>query len=117
VIVEGGRAAGVVLASGEAVRASRVVANVNPKLCSRAWSRRALADDFRARIAATVRLGNVPHERRACPSCPTSPRCRATTRSRITRAASSIAPSLGYMERAYFDAQTSDGRRRRSSRC
>ncbi len=108
VIVEGGRAAGVVLASGEAVRASRVVANVNPKLLfEELVAPEHLPEDFRARIAAykcgsgtfrmNVALSELP-DFTVLPGKAAAPHHASGI---------VIAPSLGYMERAYFDAKTS----------
>src|SRR5580765_4268773 len=53
VVVEGGRAAGIVLATGEVVHATRVVANVNLKLLfEQLVAPEHLPEDFRARIAS-----------------------------------------------------------------
>ena len=90
------------------IAGARVVANVNPKLLfERLVAPEHVDADFRARIAALpLRLGHVPDERRARRRCPISRACRARTRSRTTRSGIIIAPSLAYMERAYFDAKT-----------
>jgi phytoene dehydrogenase-like protein len=108
VIVEGGRAAGVILASGEAVHATRVVANVNPKLLFQELvAPEHLPDDFRARIASykcgsgtfrmNVALSELP-DFTVLPGQAAAPHHASGI---------VIAPSLGYMERAYFDAKTS----------
>jgi len=107
VIVKGGRAAGVELENGGVVEARRVVANVNPKLLfERLVAPEHLDADFRARIAAyrcgsgtfrmNVALAELP-EFTALPG-----------RTPAAHHASGIilAPSLRYMERAYFDART-----------
>ena len=106
VVVEGGRASGVELESGEVVEAARVVANVNPKLLfERLVAPEHLADDFRARIAAykcgsgTFRM-NVALS--ALPDFAALPGDGPHLRSGIV-----MAPSLDYMERAYFDAKSS----------
>ena len=67
VIVEAGRAVGVVTESGEAVRARCVVSNVNPKLLYESLiDASALTRGLsRAHTPLALRLGNVPHERRA----------------------------------------------------
>ena len=107
VIVERGRAVGVQLEDGEVVRARRVVANVNPRLLFERLVDRADVDaDFRARIAAyrcgsgtfrmNVALAELP-DFRALPGTNAQPHHASGI---------VIAPSLGYMERAYFDART-----------
>ena len=67
VIVEKGRAAGVVTEAGEAIRARAVISNLNPKLLYRAAdrSRGAAADFRRADREVALRLRHVPHERGA----------------------------------------------------
>ncbi|MEO8304344.1 MAG: NAD(P)/FAD-dependent oxidoreductase [Betaproteobacteria bacterium] len=108
VVVDGGRATGVELASGEVVRAQRVVANVNPKLLfEQLVAPEHLPADFRERIAGyrcasgTFRMNVALCE---LPDFTVLPGKAAATHhaSGIV-----IAPSLAYMERAYFDAKTS----------
>jgi phytoene dehydrogenase-like protein len=105
--VERGRASGVTLASGETIQASRVVANVNPKLLfERLVAPEHLDDDFRARIAGyrcgsgtlrmNVALAELP-DFRALPGTNAEPHHGAGI---------IVAPSLAYMERAYFDAKS-----------
>ena len=102
--VRDGRALGVVLDDGTEIAAQRVIANVNPKLLYlKLIDAAALDPDFRQRIenyrcaSATFRinvaLDNVPDF-----SC--LPGNGAHLRSGII-----VAPSLAYMERAYFDAR------------
>jgi phytoene dehydrogenase-like protein len=107
VIVEAGKTAGVELAGGEIVRARCVIANVNPKLLfERLVAPEHLPDDFRARIAGyrcgsgTFRM-NVALS--ALPDFTALPGKHAQPHhaSGIV-----IAPSLAYMERAFFDART-----------
>ena len=107
VIVEEARAVGVELGSGELVRAKRVVANVNPKLLfERLVAPEHLPADFRARIAGyrcgsgTFRMNVALSE---LPDFTVLPGKNAQPHhaSGIV-----IAPSLAYMERAYFDAKT-----------
>ena len=107
VIVEEARAVGVELGSGELVRAKRVVANVNPKLLfERLVAPEHLPADFRARIAGyrcgsgTFRMNVALSE---LPDFTVLPGRNAQPHhaSGIV-----IAPSLAYMERAYFDAKT-----------
>lgn len=107
VLVEAGRAKGVVLESGEEVSARAVAANVNPKLLyQRLIDAAVLPEDFRRAIdgyrcasgtfrmnvalAELPRFNAVPHTR---------PEGEAHHRSGII-----MAPSLGYMDRAYRDA-------------
>ncbi len=108
VIVKAGRAAGVELESGEVVEAKRVVANVNPKLLfERLVASEHVDEDFRARMAAyrcgsgTFRM-NVALSRLPGFACLPGEEPATHHASGIV-----IAPSLGYMERAYFDAKTS----------
>jgi len=105
--VKRGRAAGVTLASGDTVSARRVIANVNPRLLfEQLVEPDELDADFRARIAGyrcgsgtfrmNVALSELP-DFTALPG-----------REAAAHHASGIimAPSLDYMERAYFDART-----------
>jgi len=107
VIVEAGRAVGVELGSGELVRAKRVVANVNPRLLfERLVAPEHLPADFRARIAGyrcgsgtfrmNVALSELP-DFSVLPGKNPQPHHASGI---------VIAPSLAYMERAYFDAKT-----------
>ena len=107
VIVKGGRAAGVELESGEVIDATRVVANVTPKvLCERLVAPEHLPEDFRARIAGyrngsgtfrmNVALSELP-DFAALPGKAAQPHHGSGI---------IVAPSLAYMERAYFDAKT-----------
>ena len=106
VIVESGRAVGVVTDSGEAIRARSVVSNLNPKLLyQKLIDPAALDADFRARInhwrcgsgtfRMNVALSELP-DFKALPG-----------RSFAEHHASGIimAPSLAYMEQAYLDAK------------
>jgi len=107
VVVKAGRAAGVELADGEVIEARRVIANVNPKLlCESLVAPAHLPEDFRARMAGyrcgsgTFRMNVALSE---LPSFASLPGHGAQPHH-----ASGIimAPSLAYMERAYFDART-----------
>jgi phytoene dehydrogenase-like protein len=105
VATRSGAATGIVLADGTEIEAKRVVANVNPKLLYlRMIEPEALDADFRLRIEAyrcasgTFRM-NVALD--ALPSFACLPGDGPHLRSGII-----IAPSLAYMERAYFDART-----------
>jgi phytoene dehydrogenase-like protein len=104
VIVEGGRAVGIALADGRAVRARIVVSNVNPKLLyTRLLPADALPEKFLARMrnwrngSGTLRM-NVALS--ALPSFAALPGEGDHLSSGII-----IAPSLGYMDRAFNDAR------------
>jgi len=105
VTTRGSAVTGIALADGTEFLAKRVVANVNPKLLYlRLVEPEALDADFRRRIEAyrcasgTFRM-NVALD--ALPSFACLPGDGPHLRSGII-----IAPSLAYMERAYFDART-----------
>jgi phytoene dehydrogenase-like protein len=104
VIVEGDRAVGVVLDNGESVRARYVASGVNPKLLyTRLVPPEALPGDFLARIknwrngSGTFRM-NVALS--ALPSFTALPAPGDHLTAGII-----IAPSLGYMDRAWQDAR------------
>ena len=106
VIVEAGRAVGVVTDAGEAIRARSVVSNLNPKLLyGKLIDPAALDQDFRERIShwrcgsGTFRMNVALSE---------LPDFKALLgRAFAEHHASGIimAPSLGYMEQAYLDAK------------
>ncbi len=104
--VADGRAAGVVLGDGEIVRARSVIANVNPKLLYQQLVPAAHVDpDFRARIDAyrcgsgtfrmNVALSALP-DFRSLPGAAQAPHHSSGI---------IVAPTLCYMEDAYFDAK------------
>jgi phytoene dehydrogenase-like protein len=104
VIVERGRAVGVILDNGETVRARYVAASVNPKLLyTRLLPSGALPADFLARIknwrngSGTFRM-NVALS--ALPSFTALPGAGDHLTAGII-----LAPSLGYMDRAWQDAR------------
>jgi phytoene dehydrogenase-like protein len=104
VIVERDRAVGVILDSGETVRAKYVASSVNPKLLyTRLISADALPTDFLGRIknwrngSGTFRM-NVALN--ALPSFPALPGAGDHLTAGII-----LAPSLGYMDRAWLDAR------------
>jgi phytoene dehydrogenase-like protein len=104
VIVEKDRATGVILDNGETIRARYVVSNVNPKLLyTRLVPKGALAPEFLARISrwrngsGTFRM-NVALT--ALPSFTALPGPGDHLSAGII-----IAPDLGYMDRAWRDAQ------------
>jgi len=105
VIVERGRAAGVVLDDGKTVRAKYVVSGVNPKLLyTRLVPSGALAPDFLARIA---RWRNGSGTFRMNVALSTLPSFTALPGIGDHLSAGIIlAPSLAYMDRAWQDARS-----------
>jgi phytoene dehydrogenase-like protein len=106
VIVERGRAVGVLTETGETLRASAVVSNLNPKLLySRLIDPTVLPQEFRERMAqwrcgsGTFRM-NV-----ALAELPDFTCLPGRTAADHHTAGIILAPSLSYMERAYFDAR------------
>jgi phytoene dehydrogenase-like protein len=104
VLVKGGRAVGVRLASGEEMRAARIVANVGPRLLyGRLVPEAALPEDFARRMRGyatgsgsfrmNVALGRLP-DFTSLPG-----------QGEHLRAGIVIAPSLDYMDRAFTDAK------------
>jgi len=106
VLTRSGRAAGVALSDGREVAASRVVANVNPRqLYLEMIEANALDADFRRRIQSYRCVSGTFRMNVALDALPQfrSPRDDAAH----LKSGIIIAPSLGYMERAYFDARSS----------
>ena len=109
VVVRAGRACGVALEGGEVVEAKRVVANVNPRLLFGQLVEAQHVDaDFRERMAA-YRCGSGTFRMNVALSALPDFACLPTEGVSAPHHASGIvvAPSLAYMERAYFDAKTS----------
>jgi phytoene dehydrogenase-like protein len=107
VVVEHGKASGVALETGEVVPARRVVANVNPRLLfERLVPPDALDADFRARVAG-YRCGSGTFRMNVALSSLPDFRCAPGAQRQPHHGAGIVvAPSLAYMERAYFDAKT-----------
>src|ERR671912_734512 len=106
VIVEKGKAAGVVLEDGRAIRARAVAANVNPKLLyTRLIDPAALPEDVLARMrrwrcgSGTFRMNVALSELPSFTCLPGRELADHHTSGII------IAPSLAYMDRAYDDAR------------
>jgi phytoene dehydrogenase-like protein len=106
VLLEGGRAGGVVLADGRSIRSAIVAANVNPKLLYTSMiAGDALDPDFLRRMqrwrceSGTFRM-NV-----ALSSLPSFSALPGSNVADHHTAGIIIAPSLGYMDRAYSDAR------------
>ena len=106
--VEQGRATGVTLDSGEKMGAARVVANVNPKLLfERLVATEHVDADFRSRIDG-YRCGSGTFRMNVALSQLPDFTCRPGTNAQPHHGSGIIiAPSLAYMERAYFDAKLS----------
>jgi phytoene dehydrogenase-like protein len=107
VIVEKGRAAGVVTETGEAIRARAVISNLNPKLLYGSLiDRAALPAAFADRIekwrcgSGTFRMNVALSELPDFTCLPGRELAEHHTAGII------MAPSLAYMEQAYFDART-----------
>jgi phytoene dehydrogenase-like protein len=106
VLIEGGRAVGVVTAAGETLRAAAVVSNLNPKLLySKLIAPAHLPAEFNARIAqwrcgsGTFRMNVALAELPSFSCLPGKSLADHHTAGII------LAPTLAYMERAYFDAR------------
>src|SRR5690606_25262944 len=107
VIVEKGRAIGVVTERGETLHASAVVSNLNPKLLYlHLIDAAALSPAFLEHMkqwrcgSGTFRMNVALSELPSFSCLPGNARAEHHTAGII------IAPTLGYMERAYFDART-----------
>ncbi len=104
VLVERDRAIGVVLENGESIRAKYVISNVNPKLLyTRLTPSDALPKPFRERLA-NWRGGSGTFRMNVALSALPSFTALPGTGDHLT-AGIIIAPSLGYMERAWLDAK------------
>jgi phytoene dehydrogenase-like protein len=106
VLVEGGRAVGVVTDSGETLRAAAVISNLNPKLLYlEMFEPGALPAEFRERIgyyrcgSGTFRMNVALAELPDFTCLPGRVAADHHTAGII------LAPTLAYMERAYFDAR------------
>ena len=106
VIVERGRAVGVVTAAGETLRASAVISNLNPKLLyTKLIDPAHLGGEFKERIAhwrcgsGTFRMNVALAELPDFSCLPGKELADHHTAGII------LAPTLAYMERAYFDAR------------
>jgi phytoene dehydrogenase-like protein len=107
VIVEKGRAVGVVTEKGDTIRARAVISNLNPKLLYGSLiDRAALPDAFAERIekwrcgSGTFRMNVALSDLPDFTCLPGRELAEHHTAGII------VAPSLAYMEQAYFDART-----------
>jgi phytoene dehydrogenase-like protein len=104
VLVENGRAVGVVTDSGETLRARAVVSNIHPKLLyQRLLDPALLPGDFNERIER-YRSGSGTFRMNVALSELPKFTCRPDAGDHMT-AGIIMAPSLAYMEKAYFDAR------------
>jgi phytoene dehydrogenase-like protein len=104
VIVENGRAVGVVTETRETIRASAVVSNLNPSLLySKLIDSSLLSADFLARISQW-RCGSGTFRINVALSELPDFTCLPGIGDHLT-AGIILAPTLSYMERAYFDAR------------
>jgi phytoene dehydrogenase-like protein len=113
ILIERGRAVGAVTETGDAFRARAVISNLNPKLLYRQLvDPAALPAEFSERIArwrcgsGTFRM-NV-----ALSELPDFTCLPGRTRAEHHTAGIILAPTLGYMEQAWFDARTHGWSRR-----
>jgi len=107
VSIDAGRASGVELESGEMIEARRVVANVNPKLLfERLVAPEHLDADFRGRIAGYRCASGTFRINVALSELPDFRALSGRTAQPHHESGIILAPSLAYMERAYFDART-----------
>lgn len=106
VLVEGGRAVGVELESGETIRARAVAANVTPRLLyQRLVDRSELPEDFAAAIDR-YRCGSGSLRINVALSELPDFACRPGAHAQPHHASGIVfAPSLGYMDRAWRDAE------------
>src|SRR5258705_5180312 len=107
VMVKAGREAGVELESGDVIEAARVVANVTTKLLfERLVAPEHLDADFRARIAG-YRCGSGTFRMNvALSELPDFSAKRGRAPAAHHASGIILAPSLAYMEQAYFHART-----------
>lgn len=107
ILIEKGRVAGAVTESGETFRAAVVISNLNPKLLYlKLLAAEHLPEEFRERMghwrcgSGTFRMNVALSELPDFQCLPGRARAPHHTAGII------LAPTLGYMEQAYFDART-----------
>ena len=106
ILLDRGRAAGVVTAKGERIAAGAVVSNLHPKLTfERLLDPAALPADFRARIAAYRSGSGSFRMNLALSELPSFSALKGRAPAEHHGSGIVIAPSLAYMERAFFDAR------------
>ena len=108
ILVEKGRAVGVVTANGEKIAARAVVSNLHPKLTfEKLVDPAALPADFRARIASYRSGSGSFRMNLALGELPSFAALPGRAPAEHHGAGIVIAPSLAYMERAWMDARRS----------
>ena len=113
VLIEGGRATGVVTAKGEAIRARAVVSNLNPKLLfATLVDGSAVPAPFRARMETWRCASGTFRMNVALSELPDFSALPGRSIAEHHTAGIILAPSLAYMEQAYFDARTHGWSRR-----
>jgi phytoene dehydrogenase-like protein len=106
VLVEYGRAQGVVLASGEELRARAVAANVGPKLLFRDLVPEAALPDALRRRFLNIKTGSASFRMNVALAELPDFTCRpGTNRQEHHGAGIIIGPTLDYLDRAYLDAR------------
>jgi phytoene dehydrogenase-like protein len=107
ILVEGGRAVGAVTETGQVIRARAVISNLNPKLLyQRLIDPALLSPQFRERIGQWRCASGTFRMNVALSELPDFS-CRPGKSLADHHTAGIImAPTLGYMEQAYFDART-----------
>jgi phytoene dehydrogenase-like protein len=106
IVTRNGRAAGVVLQTGERIDARAVVSSLHPKLTfEQLVDPAALPADFRARIGSWHSASGVFRMNVALAELPSFACLPGGTAAEHHGAGIVLAPSLAYMERAFFDAR------------
>src|SRR5271168_912135 len=106
ILIEKGRAAGVVTDKGEKLAARAVVSNLHPKLTfERLLDPALLPADFRARIASYRSGSGSFRMNLALSELPSFSALKGRAPAEHHGSGIVIAPSLAYMERAFFDAR------------
>ena len=106
VVIESDRVAGVVTEAGETIRAPCVVSNLNPKLLyGHLMDAGALPDAFRERMSGWRCASGTFRMNVALAELPDFTALPGRAPAEHHTAGIILAPSLGYMERAYFDAR------------
>ncbi len=106
ILIENGRAAGVVTANGERIAARAVASNLHPKLTfEQLLDPAALPADFRARIASYRSGSGSFRMNLALGELPSFTALPGRAAAEHHGSGIVIAPSLAYMERAFFDAR------------
>ena len=107
VLIERGRAVGVVTGAGETLRAAAVVSNLNPKLLFlELLDPGVLPAGFRRRMETWRCASGTFRINVALSELPDFTALPGTQPAEHHTAGIILAPSLGYMERAWFDART-----------